>query len=355
MDPRHASTQIINFDFVGSCRGSCPSCTLSPEERVSEDPFLTGEQMVSALREVLKVGHEPSFLAMGVGRANVLALDPSSHQRVFELAAVAKELAPSAHRVMEISTSLIEAPAKQRANALAIMRGVELVDPGAECRLVVVLDISQTSQGYWGAIERFMNEMSEWRGGGDGSGDILVLNLGIGALPPVDEVLRRVRRWSGPVNVQWLASGEKAVISDRLLDGLAAWLKQFWEGAIKEELDCNLVNVAEVAVQSSDDLPVAALANQLSRLAWVTRDGFVHQGAFTMLGDYAAAASIDPKTVATRMFRHAACRGCEQLRSCIRCGGFAPALEVLRRGGASSGVCPSGLIRVLEQVSAQKR
>jgi hypothetical protein len=355
MDPKHASTQIINFDFVGSCRGSCPSCTLSEAERVSEEPFLTGEQMVSAIREVLAGKDEPSFLAVGVGRANVLALDPSSHGRIFSLVAQAKALAPSAHRVVEISTSLIESPAKQRANALAIMRGVAKVDPEAECRLVVVLDISQTSQGYWNAVERFMSEMSDWRGGGDGSGDILVLNLGIDALPPVGEVLRRVRRWQGPVNVQWLASGERVEMSDQLLLGLADWLKRFFDGAILEELDCNLVNVAQTAVQSADDLPVAALANQLSRLAWVTRDGFVHQGAFTMLGDYAAAASVDPKTVAARMFRHVACRGCEQLRSCIRCGGFAPALEVLRRGGVSQGVCPSGLIHVLEQVSAQNR
>lgn len=341
------ATLIVNFDFVGSCRGSCPSCTLSEVERAAPYAFLTGAQMADALEQALQGIRPPDFLALGLGRGNTLALDSSEHDHVFELARAARRLAPQARRVIELSTSLIEAPAKQRQHALALMEGVAAADPDAECRLVVVLDVSKTSRGYWDNIASFVVEMSEWRGGGDGSADILALNISVGALPRVDSVLERIRDWRGPVNVQWLVSGESAVIDAPALQELRRWLLEFARGAQPLGLDCNLLNVPQSVATDFGGSAMTAIDEQVARLGWVNRAGILQRGAFTMLGDYAAAASVRPDSVAARMMRHAACRGCDQLRSCIRAGGFAPALEALRRGRVEPAVCPSGLRDVL--------
>lgn len=333
------SDLIVNFDFVGSCRGSCPSCTLSEFEREQPVSFMTGGQMKMALS--MAVGSQrPDFLAVGVGRGNNLALEHSEHSHIFDLTAHMAKVAPQARRVMEISTSLVEAPAKQRENAIRLADGCAQSDPAGEARFVVVLDVSKTSSGYWTAIESFMRWMHEHRGGEDGQGDILSLNLSVKHLPNPSDVYRRVSYWRGPVNVQWLAYGQGAVSPDDLLAG-QAWIARFADLADRGGLDCNLLNVGRLATSHAGVSPIEAIKSQNRRLIWVDRTGAVRPGVFTMVGDYIIENANIPVRALSTMMRNTTCSSCAKIGACIQAGGYAPAFEVLKVMGSSGLACPA--------------
>lgn len=338
-------TQTINFDFVGSCKGSCPSCTLSEYERAQPEAFLTGKQMTDAMRRIL-ADKRPDRLVMAVGRANTLALNEAAHLHIFDVARAAGELAPQAHRVLEISTSLVEAPQKQKERALALVKGCQEADPGLEVRFVVVLDVSKKSAGYWRAIETFLRWMFEWRGGKDGDGDILALNVSLTALPDIPDLIRRVSYWRGPVNVQWLGSGEKSIDAEAV-SAAEDWFHQLAMAAKAAGLDNNLLAVKELSRERHQDSILDVMRANIGRLAWMDRFGVVSEGSFTVIGDYAVGAAMKADEAARLMMRHPACRTCPQLQLCVTCGGFAAAAEVLKRVSVAAGVCPSMLRKTL--------
>lgn len=340
---------IVNFDFAGGCRGSCPSCTLSESERAHPVAFLNGHQLVAGLRAALERVPEPSFLAMGLGRGNVLSMDESAHLHIQDLMVYAKDRVPRAKRVLEISTSLIDAPRKQKNNALALMEASGNADPELELRFVVVLDASKTSLGYWSAVESFLKEMSAWRGSGDGSGDILTVNLSLSSLIPANELLSKIDYWRGPVNLQWLASGDSVYGVDEIV--LAErWFRDFLIGAKLRNVDCSLLNVARAARDDYGQTLPEILENGLSRLAWVDKSGVCRHGVFTMLGDYAVWGGADASSSIRKMMRHDACRACPVLLNCIRAGGFAPASKNVELNLPSM-ACPSLLRASLVELS----
>lgn len=361
----------LNLDFCGTCHGSCVGCLLSDEERRRPTAFLRPndlDPLVSALQQAgwggqLSVEH----LVLGFGRGNTLMLSDTEWQDLYAIARRLKNVVPHAHCSVEISTSLIGKIEPQIATALR--RREEA--PDLDLRFVVVANADLFSDGYWLNLRRFFERMAQARGGGEHSGDVVVLNLHANRLPKVQDLLDRVQGVPFPVNVVVLPLYRTGFPEDRALNdhlhAVEAWWAEWARGAQDAGLDSNLVNYLDAHGHAWSGLG-GAHANLLASrdsVWFVQKDGQVNPGLFTVFGDMdpvrTAHRLMQPfpplNTLSRRLMKAPACVGCPVFTTCYGSGGAVHAVLNQQAMGPSDdpSVCWSGLRQALVEHAESRR
>ncbi len=358
-------TLIVNLDYCASCRGNCPSCVLGRDERADVRSLLGPGRVDRALAGIVALHSAVGTLVLGVGRGDTLALPEDSVRDLVAFARSAERRFGFHAGLMEISTSLMGRAGAHLTRAGAIVeafwaRGLRL-DP----RFVVVADTALTSPTYWRGIDTFLRTLEATRGGDDGAGDILVVNLSAGHLPDLDRLADRVGGYRFPVNVTWTPAFDPALRSVDGVDALGRWLAGFYRLGRRLGLDSNLLTRADLAMQAHD-LEPGTLADHIAAngaaMVFVDRDGACHGGyasvsadmdpvRFDPAGEVVSAMAAEPGTDLARLMRHPACRGCAFLGACVASGAHKAALMTLRNLPPGARVCPSAMRGVFEEAA----
>ncbi len=375
-DAKQYETLIVNLDYAGRCAGSCPVCALSAEERASTRPFLNPLTVENAFREITTLGHTSCRdLVLGVGRGNMLDLGDGVVEQLNAIAASAAGAFSFDRGLIEIATSVMGRLPDQIARAERIVSGFREADHNLDARFVVVANAANESASYWQHICSFIDHMLGLRGGGDGDGDILLLNLSLGQLPDIPKLMEHVGKYGFPVNVTWAPSLDPAAANPDTYLALEDWLAEWYVALRSRGMDSSLVaRTADAMTHTQSDMD--SLQTQLeghgNMLLFVDGQGQIHYG-FS-----AVSADMDPVRFASgavrqqqgqqkmvrspgeelgNLMRWPACRSCPHVQACVVSGAYKSALLSIERLARDKRICPSGMRSVFachDQVSASR-
>ncbi|MBV6633529.1 MAG: hypothetical protein KI792_10930 [Alphaproteobacteria bacterium] len=365
-------TLIINLDYVGSCAGSCPVCALSAIERKRQQAFLNLDQIEHALDEAAAQGAtQAENLVLGIGRGNVLDLGPDTADRLNEIAHAASDRFQFNHGLAEIATSVMGRLSDQIESATRIHEQMTSASHGIDPRFVVVANAANTSAKYWEHLCSFIDHMSGLRGHGDGSGNILLINLSLGDLPPVEQLLEFVGHYRFPVNVTWAPPIDPVGNEPARYEALEEWLLKWYAASVSNGMDSSLVQRTKEAM-FSNSLDMGDLRAQIdghgNMLLVVDNTGDLHYGFSSVSADmdpvrFASGASQGvqqpangenqrmvktPAHELAKLVRWRTCRACPYLAACVVSGGYKSGLLTIDRlleneAPVTADVCPSGL------------
>jgi hypothetical protein len=295
-------------------------------------------------------------LAVGVGRANVLALPHSSIAEIVEILQVAKQEFNHGSIIAEISTSLIGKIEPQIDRAKELANALNKI--GVDARFVVVGNTALVSEKYWANLDQFLGAMGEFRGGReiDDNGDILQLALSIESLPNPDKITSRMTGYRFPINLAWAPGHDRGARTEEGLLRLQDWLAEFYDLSIAHGMDSSLVTRVSAAVDiAMPTLTEAAqhAARSSEAIVYISPDGQWHNGLFTALAEMDPV-RFDPvsknKTMAgvsarelRQFMTNPACAICPFIGPCVSAGGHKIAQIALRNFHQGTNVCPNGL------------
>lgn len=348
---------IVATDYATVCAGTCPTCVLSRDERQFSGPATSVENIIMGLADTGMSYGKVKTVAVGIGRANVLALDPSSVSDIVTILSSAKTAFPGSEIIAEISTSLIGKIEPQIARAMQIVEATDSI--GIDARFVVVANTALNSEKYWANLDRFLTELEDFRGGRerDNNGDILQLALAIDSLPDPSNLADRLGRYHFPVNITWAPGHDKGAKEVEGLERLGIWLEKFYRLTDSRDMDSSLVNriKAAISVGQFSTLPEAAhhAAQSSKAVVYIAADGQWHNGLFTALaemdpvrfdpcGEGRSMAAISAKEL-RRFITNPACAQCAFVGPCVTAGGHKIAQIALRNYSSGTSVCPNGL------------
>ena len=336
-------TLIINLDYAGRCAGACPVCALSAEERTSSRVFLNPITIDRGFAEIARAGqtHVQNFV-LGIGRGNMLDLGEDIAPKLSKIAENASHYFDYDHGLVEISTSLMGKIDQQIERAEHIMEYFQSADHGLDPRFVVVANAANISERYWAHLKQFFDHMTALRGHGDGSGDILLLNLSLGDLPDIDTIMNYIGHYKFPVNVSWAPMLDPAADKPETYNQLEQWLTYWYDNVLERGMDGSLVARIEdgMSHQAED---INGIHEQLkghgSMLYFMAQDGSVHYGFSSVSADmdpirFASGVSAsttktmvrEPSEEIAELMRWPACRGCEYVNACVTSGAYKSAL-----------------------------
>ena len=362
----------VTVDYALGCAGTCPSCVLTDMERTSDHPATTPELVAKAMTMIAPAFGPVETLALGIGRANVLALGEERHSEVVRIVEAAKDTFDFVHAAAEISTSLIGKVDVHVDKAVRLMDALE--HTGFDVRFVVVGNTSLVSAKYWRNLETFLRSIEARRGGAgvDGAGDILQLSLAIATLPPVEELVARVRGYKFPINLLWTPAFDEGARSEDGLRKLENWLAEFYLAAARDLLDSSLnIRVDQVSDSGLSGVAdyVGYLQTSLRSIAYIAPNGSWHEGLFTVLaemdpvrfdpglartGEHGKVIA-DPAREIMALMRNPACKACSHVGDCVAGGTYRMALTTLRRHPGGTTACPAAIRRTFEIARMQNR
>ncbi|GAB5390331.1 MAG: hypothetical protein Alpg2KO_32990 [Alphaproteobacteria bacterium] len=353
-------TFILNIDYCGNCRGVCPSCILTADERARTTPFLTVPQIADSFARYGDDLRRVKELIIGVGRGNILTLDPRYDDDLVGIARAAEQQFAFEGGVMELSTSLVGKYDHHVARAKSIVKRFAHEGLRFDPRFVVVANTAiDTSPNYWRNIRIFCEQMQDFRGGGDGAGDILLLNLNIANLPDIDMLRELLAGYRFPVNITWTPWHDPDLGNDLALRDVETWLAEFYALAMDEGLDSNVINYTHLAMDVGALTPpqvVEHIENSGESLAFIDQDGVWHKGSPSVVGDLdpvrywpkpgdgAKALITDAKGDFATLFRARPCRACAHVTTCVTSGAWHGAMVTCgkRPELMQSDLCPAG-------------
>lgn len=362
-----APFRAVVIDYCGSCHGKCLTCLLSEDERQMEMPFFTRASLAGPLRKATEALPPMGTFALAFGRANTLQLPEFTIDDIAVSAGVVASHVQCDELIIEVSTSLIGKIDEQIARAMAISKAIVREAPEAHVRFLIVIDPQRIgNDAYWRNIHTFMEEMAAWRGGGDGSGDVMILNVSARVLPDVDQLISRIARYKSTFNVIWIGESDLPASNEagQMAAALEQWFGDFYRAAKVNEIDSSLVTRADIAMQMAGSIPALSDCEKLIAMhgeviTFIAPDGRLMKGGANPIGD------MDPLRYPTlfghnevvtnvsrdlfEFLRHPACRACEHTRACIASGVYKFAL--MNASKLPPEQCPSLMHCVFDQSS----
>lgn len=361
------TANIVNIDYCGYCNGKCLTCLLSEEERSLSYPFLVKEKLSSSLKKaVLSLDDRSRDTVIGFGRGNILSLEEKYFfemaDSVFELL---EELGPNV-KIIEVSTSLIGKIDDQIKKAKKLC---DIFPEKTDVKFVVVIDTQNINkENYWSNIEKFFKEMSDFRGGGDDSEDVLSINISSRSLPSVETLIDKIKWVKSSVNIIWI--GETDFIGceskEETAEILEVWFRDFYLQAKENGKDSSLAYRVENALQYGNKITgiqeaKTMIQNHYKRFRFIASDGSVHHALPSIFGDidpvrykdfYTKTESFDANDFVLKdtleFMRIKACRECEFAFSCISSGMYKIAV-MNKKLSAHGKICPSLIKKTFEE------
>lgn len=359
-------TLIVNMDYAGTCAGSCPICALTKEERAMDKPFLNLIQIENAFNQIIEKGYtDTRHLVIGIGRGNTLALGEDIDQKIQSIVQYAENKINFQHGEVEISTSLMGKIDDQIKTAIKIRNKLIEHNHKLDPRFVIVANTQLKSPQYWNHINKFITTMMEERGGGDHSGDILLLNLSLENLPNPKSLIKHLKNYHFPINITWSPTLDNGAKNPENLQKLEKWLVEWFQMIEKYDLDSSLltrIQDGHKAYGTSMNELIDQINGNGDTLLFIDSKGNLHHGFSCVSADMDpirfASGAIDPspnqKLVSDPrkdlfdLMRWPACQGCPHISGCVVSGGHKAALLAIPKLKPDPKICPSGLRSVFQ-------
>lgn len=328
MDKDGLDTFLVNIDYCGTCYGTCRGCLLDEQERKSTESFLSVNQLIEAfvkIKDTRPNAINSNYSSLAFGRGNTLSLSDKTWFDIKESSNKFKEVFLPKKFNIECSTSLI---GKIDKSIDIAKRRVD--DLGQMLRFVIAANSDLYSKSYWDNLDLFFKSMMDFRGGKDTeeSGDILVLNLVADHLPPVVELVDRIKDYPFPVNIAWLPLSKQSNDEANILSN--GWLNDFYQESIKYGLDSNFsrfFSSKKNAIPIYDALE--KLNSNLQNFWWIEKDGNISNGLFTPMGDVDFSRlekklllpiERSPINIFKQLKRREFCKNCQYQSVCLQSG-----------------------------------
>ena len=353
---------IVNLDYCGTCRGTCPTCVLTLDERLSTKPLMQTDDIVSAFTDIFShYGTSFKRFVVGFGRGNHLVLGGETIDDILDVVDFIENQVVSEEMLIEVSTSLVGKIDKQIQRAIQIIEAAKRRGLRADFRFVVVANVGVSSHKYWQNVVKFMDALIEYRGGNySGTGDIIQINLALNDLPELSSLKDTVFKYRSPLNIAWVPAFDKDAGNAAQRDKLEEWLAVFYESGEENGLDTNISNWGNRSIKFKE-YSVSEFDAQISvsgdTLLYVSTDGSYHYGYPTIMADMDPV-RFDPLSIKDgnlrqssisndkdymSLLRHRGCRECPYFTSCVHSGGYRIALIAARNAAKKSNMCLSGL------------
>lgn len=365
-------TLIVNIDYCGSCRGTCPTCVLTKDERLTNNPLVEAEIVKNALQEISeKIEKEPRRLVLGLGRANHLVLPKYTVDEIVDILSFSEKCFDSDEYLVEISTSLVGKMDLQIERAINIIEKARSKNTGFDVKFLVVANMGLTSPKYWENVKYFLDSLTNYRGGRTNeNGDILQINVSLDSLPNLEWMEDYLKEHMSPVNIAWVPGFDKDTGKFDYMRNFEDWMERFYLMSKRLGLDTNIVNWGENSINYMNDsintLVDNAIESGSRSLVYVNTDGKYHKGYPTIMADMDPIrfdpdiATLKPAEVMSNLIKdgkevydlikHKGCRNCKYLSSCFHSGGYKIAHISQRHRKENKDFCLNGLRRVFERV-----
>ena len=362
---------IVNVDFCGTCRGTCPTCVLTKDERLTNAPLTTPDLVISALMDIKnKYGSQHESFIFGFGRGNHLVLPEYTVEQMMEIMDFIHENFDAHEYLIEVSTSLVGKIIPQIERAKLIIDKISDRYHKFDIRYVVVANVGVSSPKYWENVFLFLNELKQHRGGDyDGNGDIVQVNLSIDNLPDLDWFESYFKDFSSPLNIAWVPSFDSNTGNKKFMDDFENWMLRFYEISISNNLDTNIINWALRSIKfnnfSLNELIDNALHSSKS-LLYIDPYGVYHNGYPTIMADmdpvrfdpFAATLNNSERKSTLHnngkdilnLLRNKSCRQCKYISTCYHSGGYRISLISMRYNENNEPMCLNGLRKTFERI-----
>lgn len=358
---------IVNLDYCGSCRGTCPTCVLTVEERLNNFPLMNKNTVIKGFEKVIdSIGNEYDNFIVGFGRGNHLVLDEYTVNEIVDICHYIEDVVFAREYLYEISTSLVGKIDKQIERAKLILDTAKQSGLKGDFRFVIVANVGVSSPNYWRNVQKFMDSMIEFRGGNiDGSGDIIQINLAIDSLPDLDWLGKYIFSYRNPINIAWVPYFDEHKSNPELMRNFENWMVEFVRTSHEKDLDTNIVNWGENSIQYLNQ-PIVDLEIQIetssNSLLYISTDGEFHNGYPTIMADMDPV-RFDPESSSLdndrqsnlsnkgdfmRLMKFKSCRECKYFNACVHSGGYRIALINSRYNERKIDFCLNGLRKSFE-------
>jgi ferredoxin len=364
-------TLIINVDYCGSCRGTCPTCVLTKDERLTNEPLMNINDIKDALKRIsVDIDNAPRRLVLGMGRANHLVLPEYTIHEIIEILQYAKECFKSEEYLVEISTSLVGKMDFQINRAKKILDKAKEKIPDFDVKYLVVANMGLSSPKYWDNVKKFLDSIEMYRGGKkEESGDIIQINLSLDSLPDINWMEEYLNDHMSPVNIAWVPGFDKDTSKQKYMEDFENWMVEFYNMSKRIKLDTNIINWGERSIgfnsDSLDELIDNAKESE-NRLIYISTNGSYHKGYPTIMADMDPI-RFDPDMVELNpnetksnlikdgkeiydLIKHKGCRSCKYISSCYHSGGYKIALISQRYKTENKNICLNGLRKTFERI-----
>lgn len=353
---------VINLDYCGFCHGNCNGCMLTDLERKTPNAFYNYNEIKPTLDKIIEDVKEKSLniknLVITFGKGNTLLLNEKQRNEINIIADYIKNNIKHEEYHIEISTSLIGKIDYQIEIAKTMIQHDKY-----KIKFNVVANMDLFSKTYWENIDKFFNELTNYRGGNiDGNGDILVLNVHANKLPPVDFIIDKIKNYRFPVNVVMLpfyTLNNNVNITKQDFDNVEEWNYELYQKCIINEIDNNLINVInntkdiENLKQSFDNY------NQGSKdFIFISPDKRIKAGFFSIYGenDYERVenklnVNIEKNIIKaySKLIKNKTCKTCQFQHKCISTNGHINAL-LNKEIYSNDDACLSGLKKLFSSL-----
>lgn len=354
----------LNIEYCGNCAGTCHSCLLSEDERRSNVPFFTRDSLLRAIDKSRSMLRDSDDFVIGIGRGNVLTLGGSSVPDIRDAVSKAASITKHNSLVVEISTSLVGKIDFHIEQANKLESEIKSACNEASVRFNVVLNPSYIhSKTYISNIKKFFSMRSEMKGGGDMSGDIIIINTSAQSMISVDDVISTCNEFMFPVNVNWIGGSDIAQSPRDILVQMEAWFADAYVKAVQNtNIDLNIINRSRFAFESSSASTMSELIDIASRvrdsIVFIGPDGNPQYGAVTILGDmdhfrFPKINTSNAESDVAFLLSRKECRKCTYIAQCIASGGAVIAINNGQYMNKEDGVCPSSLRSLLARVAEE--
>lgn len=357
-------TLIVNVDYCGTCAGTCPTCVLSKDERLSQVPLISTNLIDDALCAISnEIFKSPKQIALGLGRGNHLVMNENSISDITEVAISVLKHFHSAEYSFEISTSLVGKIDRQIDRAKLLINEINSKTSGkVDVRFVVVANATLSSPKYWDNVKKFLNDLSLYRKTLNlkETGDIVQINLSLSEMPDPHFIAEKMGNHGSPLNIAWVPAFDEYAKHNDYLAKIGTWLTEFYLISKEKKYDCNLITWGERALRAKDftmeDLKEHSEFSSKS-LIYISQDGQWHNGFPTILADFDPI-RFDPESRnssnnvikdLSKMMKNPFCRSCDYLQSCIYSGGHKISL-VVQRNKSLNNVCYNGLSDLFKEI-----
>lgn len=354
----------FNIDYYGLCHGNCVGCLLTEQERNSDQLFQTNNNIVKVFAELLHKNDRKDDVVVAFGRGNLLLLGDDEIEALSDTMNRMVGIMDDFHvnsQVFELSTSLIGPYDKQLLNAR------KLASQDKSTFVIVADGALMNKNNYWTNIRRFLDDMSEYRGGHDGSGDVLGLNITLKQLPDVAYLEKYLAGIHSPINVIWSPTLDAEFINDESMRGLADWLVEMSEAGFRHDWDLNINNIGLLSIEEMNRFDDAKSIIHASRQRnfILDKEGELSEGLFCLYGDIDPMRSAvvisqhDPRREQVEsdamnklrmMLKRRSCLTCPMQRACVASGAY-QYVGFVSAHLEDKKTCPTGLRKVLENSS----
>lgn len=318
---------IVNIDYYGGCAGHCQGCFIPEVERKNQTVYFNEDTIKKNLDLILAQNknqwNKYTQLVLALNRGNFLTFDLDRLKIIFQHFKSFAKATEIQNIKVELSTSLIGKLGPQIEQAKTL---IKLANP-LNLSFALTANPDLLSKNYWQNLDTFLLGISEHRGGGEESGDILNVIVASDSLPD-SKLWNDFTHYKFPVNLIVVPFTKKA--TDEQITSLSDFILKTTKIAKEHKMDLNVINVSGYTNQFSNGGLLESLQSQnhASSAVVINKNGELKKGHFSVFGDIdflrmkeKIKRDFSEVDIAKKFLKNKYCQQCQFNAWCVRNSG----------------------------------